>query len=159
MVSLDEFCLNTGLWPEWYAIRVFYNRVGPLKETLDNAAIRYFYPMHLVEKCSDGGIIYVQEPLIKALVFAKTTASDLETIQRKHPGSAAPYYDKSTGRPIVIPEEQMDRFIKLCSVKDSGLSTLARMTRGSIKVTRSESPKEYSKASKGTSSGSGTTGG
>ncbi len=79
MVSLDEFCLNTGLWPEWYAIRVFYNRVGPLKETLDNAAISYFYPMHLVEKCSDGGIIYVQEPLIKALVFAKTTASDLET--------------------------------------------------------------------------------
>lgn len=85
MVSLDEFCLNTGLWPEWYAIRVFYNRVGPLKETLDNAAIRYFYPMHLVEKCSDGGIIYVQEPLIKALVFAKTTASDLVTIQRKLP--------------------------------------------------------------------------
>lgn len=84
MVSLDEFCLNTGLWPEWHAIRVFYNRVGPLKETLDNAAIRYFYPMHLVEKCSDGGIIYVQEPLIKALVFAKTTASDLGKPPTKH---------------------------------------------------------------------------
>ena len=124
MVSLDEFCLNTGLWPEWHAIRVFYNRVGPLKETLDNAAIRYFYPMHLVEKCSDGSIIYVQEPLIKALVFAKTTISDLETIRQKLPGSAAPYYDKSTGKPIVIPEEQMDRFIKLCSVKDSGLEYL-----------------------------------
>ena len=35
-----------------------------------------------------------------------------------------PYYDKSTGKPIVIPEEQMDRFIKLCSVKDSGLEYL-----------------------------------
>lgn len=79
---MDEFCLNTGLWPEWYAIRVFYNRVGPLKETLDNAAIRYFYPMHLVEKCSDGGIIYVQEPLIKALVLAHVQNPVFEKLKK-----------------------------------------------------------------------------
>lgn len=110
--------------PYWHAVRVYYNRIEPLKETLDNAAIRYFYPMHLVEKCSDGGFVYVQEPLIRSLIFVNSTDEGLEMIRLKHSGSVSPYYDLRTNKPIVVPDEQMDRFIKICSVKDSGLEYL-----------------------------------
>lgn len=105
-------------------MRIFYNRVEPLKETLDNAAIRYFYPMHLVEKCSDGGFIYVQEPLIKSLMFVRSSESNLEKIRQKHSTSVSPYYDHRTNRFLVVPDEQMDLFMKICSIKDSGLEYL-----------------------------------
>ncbi len=110
--------------PYWHAVRVYYNRIEPLKETLNNAAIRYFYPMHLVEKCLDGGFVYVQEPLIRSLIFVNSTDDGLEMIRLKHSGSVSPYYDLRTNKPIVVPDEQMDRFIKICSVKDSGLEYL-----------------------------------
>lgn len=119
-----NICPGIGLIPCWHAVRIFYNRIDPLKETLHNAAIRYFYPMHLVERCSDGGFIYVQEPLIKALIFVNSTDEGLEKIRLKHAGSVAPYYDLRTNKPIVIPDEQMDQFIKICSIKDSGLEYL-----------------------------------
>lgn len=124
MNSFDEYCLNSALIPCWHAVRIFYNRVEPLKETLDNAAIRYFYPMHLVEKCSDGGFIYVQEPLIKSLMFVRSSESDLEKIRQKHSTSVSPYYDHRTNRFLVVPDEQMDLFMKICSIKDSGLEYL-----------------------------------
>lgn len=124
MAAFDEYSPAEGSIPAWYALRIFYNRIDPLKETLDNAAIRYFYPMRLVEKCSDGGFVYVQEPLIKPLIFVKTSGDDLVLIRKKHAGSVSPYYDLRTRKPIVIPEEQMERFIKICSIKDSGLEYL-----------------------------------
>lgn len=117
-------CFNSDLIPYWYAVRIHYNRIERLKETLNDAAIRYFYPMHLVEKCSDGDFIYVQEPLIKSLIFVNSTNEGLEMIRLKYSGSVTPYYDLRTKRPIVIPDEQMERFIKICSIKDSGLEYL-----------------------------------
>ena len=110
--------------PYWFALRILYNRVEPLRQTLDSDAIRYFYPHHLVEKCSDGGINYVQEPLIKSLMFVRSSTENLERIRMKHVGSVSPYYDQRTRKPLVIPEEQMDSFIKLCDMKDSGLEYL-----------------------------------
>jgi len=110
--------------PYWFALRIFYNRIDPLRLTLDTAAIRYFYPHHLVEHCSDGGINYVQEPLIRSLMFVRSTNESLDKIRLKHAGSVSPYYDQRTRKPLTIPDEQMDSFIKLCDIKDSGLEYL-----------------------------------
>lgn len=122
--SSDGIMLEHSSIPNWFALRIFYNRIEPLRETLDTAAIRYFYPHHLVEKCSDGGINYVREPVIKSLMFVKSSPECLDMIRKKHVGSVAPYYDRHTHRPLVIPEEQMEPFIRLCDIKDSGLEYL-----------------------------------
>ena len=95
-----------------------------MRQTLDSAAIRYFYPLHLVEKCSDGGVNYVQEPLIKSLIFVKSSEENLDMVRSRHVGSVSPYFNRRTHRPLVIPEEQMEPFIKLCDMKDSGLEYL-----------------------------------
>ncbi len=70
---LDDIRLAYSSIPNWYALRIFHNRIEPLRQTLDVATIRYFYPHHLVEKCSDGGLDYVQEPIIKSLIFIRST--------------------------------------------------------------------------------------
>lgn len=119
--SFDDLHLIDRSFPCWHAVRVFYNRVEPVRQSLDTGAIRYFYPMHLVEKCSDGGINYVQEPLIKSLIFVNSSEETLEGIRLKHVGSIAPYYDHRTLKPIIIPDEQMELFMRICSIKDSGL--------------------------------------
>lgn len=124
LFTFDGYSSEEGSIPVWFALRIFYNRVDPLKETLDNAAIRYFYPMRLVEKSTDGGFVYAQEPLIKPLIFIKSSFDDLTMIRKKHSGSVSPYYDLRTRKPVVIPEEQKERFISLCSIKDSGLEYL-----------------------------------
>lgn len=43
---LDDVRLAYSSIPNWYALRIFYNRIEPLRQTLDVAAIRYFYPHH-----------------------------------------------------------------------------------------------------------------
>lgn len=91
---------------------------------MDVAAIRYFYPHHLVEKCSDGGLDYVQEPIIKSLIFIRSTCESLDMIRLKHVGSVSPYFDHRTRKPLIIPDEQMEPFIKLCDIKDLGLEYL-----------------------------------
>lgn len=121
---LDDVRLSYSSIPNWYALRIFYNRIEPLRQTLDVAAIRYFYPHHLVEKCSDGGLDYVQEPIIKSLIFIRSTCESLDMIRLKHVGSVSPYFDHRTRKPLIIPDEQMEPFIKLCDIKDSGLEYL-----------------------------------
>lgn len=96
---LDDIRLAYNSIPNWYALRIFYNRIEPLRQTLDVAAIRYFYPHHLVEKCSDGGLDYVQEPIIKSLIFIRSTCESLDMIRLKHVGSVSPYFDHRTRKP------------------------------------------------------------
>ena len=57
-------------------------------------------------------------------MFVRSSTENLERIRMKHVGSVSPYYDQRTRKPLVIPEEQMDSFIKLCDMKDSGLEYL-----------------------------------
>lgn len=101
---LDDIRLAYSSILNWYALRIFYNRIEPLRQTLDVAAIRYFYPHHLVEKCSD--------------------CESLDMIRLKHVGSVSLYFDHRTRKPLIIPDEQMEPFIKLCDIKDSGLEYL-----------------------------------
>lgn len=130
---LDDIRLAYSSILNWYALRIFYNRIEPLRQTLDVAAIRYFYPHHLVEK--DGGLDYVQEPIIKSLIFIRSTCESLDMIRLKHVGSVSPYFDHRTRKPLIIPDEQMEPFISSATLRTRVLSIWERMARSSTKVT------------------------
>ena len=74
----------------WYGIRVFYNRISPFKEALDEYSIRYFIPMHTVEKQIRGQEVSVHEPLVGSLVFVQTTEERLKALQMKFAGGLHP---------------------------------------------------------------------
>ena len=109
---------------DWYAVRVFYNRVQAVRYDLDEAGTEYFYPMHLTEKEVDGHYKYVEEPLVRSLIFIKTSREALRDLKARYPGSIAPYYDRVANAPLVVPEKQMEAFRRLCEMKEAGLEYL-----------------------------------
>lgn len=108
----------------WYGIRVFYNRISPFKEALDEYSIRYFIPMHTVEKQIRGQEVSVHEPLVGSLVFVQTTEERLKALQMKFAGRIASYTNPDDGKPAVIPDKQMDQFMWLCELRNVGLEYL-----------------------------------
>ena len=108
----------------WSPVRVMYGRAEAIKKEADEADVEYFYPMHVVEKDTPGGLKYVEEPLVRSLIFLKTPPLKLQTLKARNNSSMIPYYDRQTSKPLVVPEKQMERFIELCRMKDSGLQYL-----------------------------------
>ena len=92
----------------WYPVRVFYGRAEALKKSLDEGNIEYFYPMHLVEKETNAGLKYVEEPLVRSLIFIKSTLKALLDLKTRYNSSLT----------------QMELFIKLCGMKEAGLEYL-----------------------------------
>ena len=78
----------------WYPVRVFYGRAEALKKSLDEGNIEYFYPMHLVEKETNAGLKYVEEPLVRSLIFIKSTLKALLDLKTRYNSSLIPYYEK-----------------------------------------------------------------
>ena len=108
----------------WYPVRVFFGRAELIKRTLEEADVEYFYPMRTTEKITKGLIEYTQEPLVRSLLFIRTTRDNLRMIKLKFNASVIPYYDRETNSPLVVPDKQMDLFIKLCRMKEEGLQYL-----------------------------------
>ena len=108
----------------WYPVRVFFGRAEAIKEAAEDAGVVFFYPMRLVEKFTSGGLKYIEEPLVRSLIFLKATRQELRDLKARNNSSLVPYYDRLTNAPLVVPEKQMERFISLCKLKDSGLEYL-----------------------------------
>lgn len=120
---------------KWYALKVHFNRIAPVREYLEGenesdlegeCDVRCFVPMHTVEKYTGGKLEYSREQLVKSLLFVQCTPETLSRTRAKFAGQVAPYYDSITGRPLVVPDRQMDAFIALCDFKDSGLEYLGQ---------------------------------
>ena len=108
----------------WYAIRIFYRQVDPVRAYLEETGTEYFYPMHVVEKFEGGTRKYVEEPLAGPLLFVRCDLDCLKGLRNRFSGEMAPYYDSLTRMPLVVPDSQMDPFIALCNFKDSDLEYL-----------------------------------
>lgn len=108
----------------WYPVRVFFGRAELVKNALSEADIEFYYPTRLVEKPTTSGLKFVPEPLVRSLIFVRTMPESLRLLRSKLGGTIVPYYDKSEHHPLVVPDKQMDQFIKLCEMRDSGLEYL-----------------------------------
>ena len=110
----------------WYALKVYFNKIDPLVSFLDDEEVRSFVPMHTVEKYTGGKLEYTREQLVKSLLFVLCSPETLSRTRARFSGKLTPYYDSITGKPLIVPEKQMDGFIALCEMKDSGLEYLGK---------------------------------
>ena len=108
----------------WYPVRVFFGRAELIKTALGEADIEYFYPTRMTEKLTPSGLKFVEEPLVKSLIFVRTDRESLTKLKSKFGGTIIPYYDRLNNAPLVVPDKQMDDFRKLCEMKESGLEYL-----------------------------------
>ena len=108
----------------WYPVRIFFGRARTIIEAADDAGIEYFYPMRITEKSVSGVLKYVEEPLVRSLLFLKASPRELKDLKARHNATVVPYYDKVSKTALVVPDRQMEEFIALCRMKDSGLEYL-----------------------------------
>ena len=91
----------------WYAARVQYNRVQPIKERLTADRIEYFVPQ-----------------IIQSLVFFKATGNYVGQFERDYFNKLWVYRDPLTRTPSPIPDREMEVFIFVCSAGEQGLTFL-----------------------------------
>lgn len=100
----------------WYALKVFYNRVQQFKETwVDPAGVQSFVPMHVVEQYARGELSYAEKQLVPSLLFVRCTEGWLEALKDAHPNDFLFYPDARGRKPGAIRDEEMRSFILVTS--------------------------------------------
>jgi len=101
----------------WYALKVFFNKVFEIEETLFSHGITTYIPCEKSEK--DGS----RRPMINSLVFFRSTHIFARSINTLLYGRAFVYCRRTdTGTtPHIIPEREMNIFMLVCSSGETGL--------------------------------------
>lgn len=95
----------------WYALRVFWNRVGQVKEMLDAKDIEYY-----------------SQTILPSYVFVHTDLDTLETIRKYEYDNDLHrffvYWDKEKHLPVVVPDKELEIFRIVTSAGSTGLRFL-----------------------------------
>ena len=90
----------------WYAAKVYYNKVQPLADELQNAGKECFVP---------------PADIIKSLLFVDCDEKYIRAYQRAHYQHLRLYSDLLTGTPSVIPDKEMELFRFVTTSGEEGL--------------------------------------
>jgi transcription antitermination factor NusG len=105
---------------QWFAMRVTYQREMAVKDMLAKAAISCFIPMRYELRTVRQRKKRELVPAIHNLLFVYSTQRNIQEIKL-----TVPYFqymmDRCTGRKIIIPEEQMRRFMAVAGTYNEGL--------------------------------------
>lgn len=109
----------------WFAVSAPHQRELKAQKLLEGYNIETFIPMRYEVVESTKGKKRILAPAIHNLLFARTSRRLLQQIK-----TGIPYIQYKTRRengrnvPIIIPDEQMEQFIAVCSTHDDHLMFL-----------------------------------
>lgn len=127
MTNSDNPTRNSSQSPVWFAMSAPFGRVLKAKALLDSKSVKSFVPMKY-EMISDkeGNKSRKLVPAISNLLFAYTTKENIQSIKKNV--SFLQYLVKredDRNLPIIVPDYQMEQFIKVCDTHDERLRYLA----------------------------------
>ena len=99
----------------WHAIRVTYSRELKFQASLNEAGFQTFVPMCRKKIERNGKQLTVTVPAISNLCFVRTSYPELRSFMDSL-GEANParfIWDKSTRKPIIVPDKAMADFIQI----------------------------------------------
>ena len=105
----------------WYAIRVTYNRELKVKEELDVRGITSFVPMQYRREERNGVMVKRLVPSVHNLIFIYLTPSEMKEYRETTAMPIRYIMDRGTGKPITVPNHQMENFIKVAGTYDEKL--------------------------------------
>lgn len=91
--------------PHWYALRVFFNKVSPVENTLKDEFFNHFIP----------------HGIIPSLIFVQTSEVKVKWLQEKFFGHISIYTTLDKRHPAIIPDKEMDTFMFVCTAGQQGL--------------------------------------
>ena len=129
----------------WYALKVFYNKVFEIESRLEEMGLETYIPVRKVQlKGEDhlraarrlatpddtrrdnqyvqaGPVIFKREPVVSSLLFFRTPAERVAEMEALITGRGFVYKMADRERPAVIPDKQMAMFRMVCSSGAEGL--------------------------------------
>ena len=118
---------------QWFVLRVSYCRIFKAKEIIDARNIECYAPMCYKQITKYGKKHIITEPLIPSFIFVHSSQEEVDAmLHDKNVNSIESrpllsyYYGHTSYRqdnpdrnpPLIIPNEAMDNFIKLTSIKN-----------------------------------------
>ena len=103
---------------QWHALRVTYCRELKVQQILGERGIRTFVPMRRLREERGGKVVSRRIPAVNNLLFAFADQQTLyEYIRSEGEYSMTRFiWDRTTRRPIVVPDKPMEDFIRICEV-------------------------------------------
>jgi transcription antitermination factor NusG len=111
----------------WYVLRVTYSRELIFKEYLNNKGIESFIPMHYIIDAKGNRKKRKLVPVVHNLIFVHTTKTEIDIIKQNSDFRTLVRYmiDRLNGRPMIVPEKQMQDFITVAGSHDEQVLFLA----------------------------------
>ena len=99
-----------------------------IQKILEDKGIRTFIPMRSVRVEKDGKTLRKTVPAVGNLLFARSVQQTLyEHIKSEGEAPITRFlWDRNTGRPLVVPDKQMDDFIRVCQASGDDALFLTR---------------------------------
>lgn len=100
----------------WFALRITYCRELKVQKALEDKGIRTFVPMRSFREEKGGKVVRKTVPAINNLVFAYSDQQTLYAFMQSEGDASMTRFiwDRVTRMPIIIPDKQMDDFIRVC---------------------------------------------
>lgn len=122
--------ISAGVLRSWYALRATYSRELKVQAILDEIGVRTFIPM--MWRKADAGPNTVKElvPAVSNLCFVYWTKSEIDAFIRSF-GDSRPvnyYWDRTSNRPLIVPDKAMEDFITVASSLDEDLIYLTEIS-------------------------------
>ena len=137
----------------WYALKVFFNKVFEAEAGLEEMGIETYFPVSLKEVKGDeffrikkrlstpdssrndnkficeGPRIYKRAPVVNSLVFFRTEPKNVSSVSEMIRGRGFVYMNAERQKPAIIPDRQMEMFRMVSS---SGADELEFFSEKSI---------------------------
>lgn len=129
----------------WYALKVFFNKVFEAEAGLEEMGIETYFPVSLKELKGDeffrikkrlstpdssrndnkficeGPRIFKRAPVVNSLVFFRTEPKNVSSVSEMIRGRGFVYMNAERQKPAIIPERQMEMFRMVSSSGADGL--------------------------------------
>ena len=107
----------------WFALKVFYNKVFEIEESLEKEQIKSYIPCEEVLIVRNGIKKTVRKPVINSLMFFQSTILEAVNIQERFKDKVILYTRNKDGRkrPLAIPEREMNIFMLVSSSGEQGM--------------------------------------
>ena len=108
--------------PSWYVLRATYSRELKVQEQMHAQGLRTFIPMMWRDK--------KLVPAVSNLLFVYATRETLDSYIRSF-GEDRPvnyYWDRTTNRPLIVADKDMENFIAVASTLDEDLIYLTEIS-------------------------------
>ena len=121
---------SAGVPKSWYVLRATYSRELKIQAQLSEMGVRCFIPMMWRRKETEGKIEKKLVPAVNNLCFVYWTKQEINEYIRSF-GDKSPvsyYWDRTAGKALTVPDNEMENFIKVASTFDEDLLYLTEVS-------------------------------